>query len=217
MAWSNDSPDGTKATKTNVPIMLANTQYTKTSLNLDHNWDVGTNEDGSHKFIQAEKVETAGVPSDPTLRTGMDSVLYSKAKTAAEAVAQQDVQYFMRNAGLVMQMLSIRAMALFDINTSTKAITVQYAHNVASVVRTAESLYTVTFTTALPSVNYLVLGNGMGGSADSAAPMAFSVQSAAALATSKTTALCKIRLASSDAGSPATADPLQAWVIMFGG
>lgn len=208
--WDNSSPDGTKSTKTNVPIMLSNTQYNKANLTLDHYWDVGANEDGSHRFVQAPK-HGGGTPTDPTLRTGMDSIYYPKEKTAAEAVAQQDVQpFFLTSATAVMQLLGIRAMILFD---GSGGATLKYAHN-ATIARTAEGLFTVTFTNALPSADYLVLGGGMPNNADTSSSLVVSVAGASALATSKTTALCKIvtRLNGSSAH-----DPLQAWVIMFGG
>lgn len=218
VTWNEDTPDGAKSLSVNTPKMLENTAYTKAKLGLDHYWSSGDDtKDGYHKYAQMTK-NGGDTPVDPTLAGAMDSVYYAKKKTAAESVAQQDVQpFFLTAATAVMQILGIRAMALFDVDPTTKAITIQYSHNVTSVTRTAASLYTITFTNALPSANYLAMGSGMGGSAIASSPCYFSVQSAVALATSKTTALCKIRLVSSSAGTPASTDPLQGWVIMFGG
>ena len=226
VTWNEGTPDGTKSVSVNTPKMLENTEYNKANMNLDHYWDTDVTKDGYHKY--AQMTENGGdTPVDPTLAGAMQGIYYAKRKVAAEAVdaaALTAQPFYLNGATSVMQMLGIRAMVLFDIHPTTRALTLQYSHNVktiaaSGVVRDTATRYTINFTNALPTANYLVLGGGMGGSVSPIINVTVSVQSAAALATSKTTAWCKLNFkASTEAGGPpATADPLQAWVIFFGG
>lgn len=216
MPWNSTWPDGTKSVKGNTTTGQQNTTYTKTTLNNDHFWDIGVNEDGHHKFAQMLKV-TAGappVPADPALATGMDLVYYSKQKTSTESTVQQDVQPFAKNNTAVMQLLGIRACVVFDQDgTFPFPITgIVYSHNVASVTKTSNFNYTVTFTTALPSANYLVLGGAVANTAGAGNQIDVTVDSSNALANVKTTALVKI----ATSGSLAI-KPMQVWVVCFGG
>ena len=52
-----------------------------------------------------------------------------------------------------MQLLGIRACALFNFVDIVGAQTIKYAHNVTSVTRSATGTYTVTFSSALPSTS----------------------------------------------------------------
>lgn len=45
-------------------------------------------------------------------------------------------------------------------STNTGIVTIVASYNIASIVRTAEGKYTITFTTALPSTNYMIIGSG---------------------------------------------------------
>ena len=230
VTWNEDTPDAAKSVSVNTPKMLQNTAYTKEKLNLDHYWSTDAAKDGYHKYAQMTQ-NGGATPADPTLAGSMNGVYYTKLKVAAEAVdpaALTAQPFYLNSATSVMQLLGIRAMVLFDVDPNTKAITLQYSHNVKTIAggapvvadgvyRTAATQYTITFTNDLPTANYFVLGGGMGGSATSSSRVQFSVQSAAAVGTSKTTALCKLNIAGPSAGTPATTDPLQAWVIFFGG
>lgn len=96
MVWSNISPDGTKSVKSNTPNMLANTQYTKTTMNVDHFWDVGVNQDGHHKQVQMPKMAT-----DMILGAGMDGGIYFKEVSASNT----RVQGFYRNVNGIYQFI----------------------------------------------------------------------------------------------------------------
>lgn len=96
MAWNAASPDGTISVKANRTQMNANNTYTQTTMGesivgtntvttRDHFWNVGTNEDGRHRFIQSPAFTVGGSPTDPLVGTGMDGVLYLKTtNTRAE-------------------------------------------------------------------------------------------------------------------------------------
>ena len=214
MVWHTVAPDGTKSVKTNRAILQDNTTYTETSLNVDHYWNIGADEDGRHQFAQMPKNETAGVPSDPTIGTGMDLIYYAKLKTAVEAVTQQDVNPYIRNSSAVMQLLGIRACAVFDVNAGTHAVTVIYSHNIASVVRTGTGKYTANFLVNLPSYDYLLLGSGIRGNASTDRTMLLATQSGATVNAVKKVNQVLLRTSDSEGSST---DPLQAWFVCFGG
>lgn len=92
MVWTSLSPDGSKSVKQNQAPMAANTVYTESTLNNDHFWNIGTDEDGYHRKISMMNyAETAtGAPADPTIPTGLDGVIYLKT-------ANGTVQGFYRN------------------------------------------------------------------------------------------------------------------------
>ena len=76
MTWNSVSPNGTLSVKSNTTPMQQNTTYTETTLNVDHYWNIGTEEDGHH--LQVQMVKKA---SDLTLDTGMDGGIYLKETT----------------------------------------------------------------------------------------------------------------------------------------
>ena len=49
---------------------------TNTNSTRDHFWDVGSNEDGRHRFFQSLGFTVGGVAADPVVGTGMDGVIY---------------------------------------------------------------------------------------------------------------------------------------------
>ena len=69
---------------------------TNTTSTRDHFWNVGTNEDGRHRFMQSPAFTVGGLPTDPVVGTGMDGVLYLKTTNSK-------VQGFYRNANQVYQ------------------------------------------------------------------------------------------------------------------
>jgi len=215
MVWNSTSPDGTKSVKANETIIQANTTYIETELNKDHFWNIGANEDGRHKFAQMPKyVDGApATPTSPTIAAGMDLAYFSRLKTAIEATVAQDVQPYARNANAIMQLLGIRACVVFNYAAGA-AQTIVYSHNVTSVTKTASGNYTITYTAALPTNSYLVLGNAVRNNADTGKGILLSLQGNTVLNNVKSTAMCKINTFS-QAGS--IVDPLQTWVVMFGG
>lgn len=224
MPWNTVFPLGSVSVKANRTIGQQNTTYievtmgnsivgTNTTSTRDHFWNVGANEDGRHRFVQSPAFTVGLLPADPVLGTGMDSVLYSKLKLAAESVAQQDVQPFFRNASAIMQILGIRACAVFDVS-GAGVITMQYSHN-GTVTRNAEGNFQMTFTTALPSINYLMLGGGIRDSTSSSAVAEFAPKAATSVTNSKSTSRCLFNFVSGSAGN--LIDPIQGWVVCFGG
>ncbi len=91
MPWNTTYPDGSKSVKQNETPGQQNTTYTKTTMNNDHYWDFGSNEDGRHKYtnmpVQA---------SDPSIATGMDGIHYLKSDGSR-------IEGFYRNANGIYQ------------------------------------------------------------------------------------------------------------------
>lgn len=214
MPFNSTWPDGAVSVEDNGLPGRQNTTFIETTMQVDHYWDEGGTLDGHHKYVQAPKSENGGTPTDPTIATGMDGAYYLKEKTATEAPDLQNVlPYFKDDAGTpaVMELLGIRACVLFEGSGVNGAQTIKYSHNVASASRTAAGLYTITYTTALPTNNYLVYGFGAGNSGSAA--FHFLIQGDSTLTNVKSTSLCKL-VATTGA---AVVDPTQAWIMCFGG
>jgi len=81
MVWNSLWPDGTKSVKQNTVPGQQNTTYTETSMNNDHYWNIGTDEDGHHKAVQMKQFANSavGAPSDAPISTGMEGVMYLKS------------------------------------------------------------------------------------------------------------------------------------------
>lgn len=109
MVWNSIFPVGTLSVKQNRTVGEQNTTYiettmgnsavgTNTNSTRDHFWNVGSNEDGRHRFIQSPAFTVGGNPTDPVLGTGMDSVLYAKLTNA-------QVEWFSRNSTGIYQFI----------------------------------------------------------------------------------------------------------------
>lgn len=94
MPWNALSPDGTISVKANRTKMNENTDYIQTTMGntavgsntnatKDHFWNIGSNEDGRHRFINSLGFTVGGVAADPVIGSGMDGVLYLKQASAA--------------------------------------------------------------------------------------------------------------------------------------
>jgi hypothetical protein len=158
MVWSSTWPVGTVAVGDNTLTGQANTTYVETTMNVDHYWNIGGDEDGHHKFVQCPKTETGGTPSNPTVATGMDGALYLKQKTTVESPDFQAVLPYFKD-GLVspsiLEMLGIRSCGLVTIGASpTFTIVSKYSHNLTSITRQSAGVYDVVFP-QLPSQYYL--------------------------------------------------------------
>lgn len=105
MPWNSISPVGSISVKANRPKMQENTSYiettmgnsivgTNTTSTRDHFWNVGSDEDGRHRFIQSPDFTVGGNPADPVIGTGMDGVMYLRQDSALSA----RIQGFYRNA-----------------------------------------------------------------------------------------------------------------------
>lgn len=224
MPWNSTFPLGSVSVKANKLIGNQNTTYientmgkeivgTNTVTTRDHFWNVGSDEDGRHRFMQSPAFTVATLPEDPVLGTGMDAVWYAKLKLVAESVSQQDVQPFFKNASAIMQVLGIRACAVFDVS-GAGVVTMQYSHN-GTVTKEATGKYRLTFTTALPSRNYLILGSGVRNTASTSDIINFCPRGAQSVTNSKSTTRCLFNFVT---GSDANlSDPLQGCVVCFGG
>ena len=109
MSWNSTSPLGSTSVKANRTIQQQNTTYiettmgnsivgTNTNTTRDHFWDVGTSEDGRHRWIQSPAFTVGGNPADAVLGVGMDSVLYPKTTNSR-------VEWFHRNSSGIYQFM----------------------------------------------------------------------------------------------------------------
>ncbi len=109
MPWNSTWPIGSTSVKANRIQGQQNTTYiettmgnsivgTNTNATRDHFWNVGTNEDGRHRFVQSPAFTVGGNPADAVIGTGMDSVLYAKTTNGR-------VEWFSRNAQVIYQWL----------------------------------------------------------------------------------------------------------------
>ena len=224
MPWNLNWPDGTQAVKNNRPTGQQNTAYIQTELNKDHFWNIGVDEDGHHKWAQmvATNDTNKALPTNAVNATGMDLTYFTRYKTSAESTAQQDSQPFAVAQSsvipfpqAVLQLLGIRAMAVFNHVAGNVAQSIVYQHNVSSVTRIADGTYGVVYTNSLPSDNYLVLGGGMKSTSNAVfEPLFFSVSSAATVAARKRTV--DVLILTSSAGGTLI-NGIQTWLICFGG
>lgn len=109
MPWNSTWPIGSVSVKANRTAGQQNTTYiettmgnsvvgTNTNATRDHFWNVGSNEDGRHRFVQSPAFTVGTNPTDPVIGTGMDTVLYAKTTNGR-------VQWFHRNAAGIYQFI----------------------------------------------------------------------------------------------------------------
>ena len=204
MTFVTTWPDGTKSVKVNETAGAANMAYIQTKQRLDHYWGEDAAKDGHHRKVEMPKQTSA-----PALSASMDGLMYFLDNVSTEP--------FYRNTGGIMQMLGIRAMAVFQGTAVTGDATQDYSYNVVAttgVQRTAKGLYEITYSTALPNTNYLVLGGAMRNDGTVTKELIFYVQAATAVATTKSTTVVKV-MCKGDGGT--LYDPLQMWAVCFGG
>lgn len=107
MPWNSQWPIGNISVKANRTSGQQNTTYiettmgnsivgTNTNTTRDHFWNVGSNEDGRHRFIQSPAFTVGGIPANPVLGVGMDAVEYVK-------VTNGRAERFHRNAAGIYQ------------------------------------------------------------------------------------------------------------------
>lgn len=166
MTWSDAPIDGQQSVSANKSPLNNAFTYIANEMKNDHFWDnANSNLDGRHQFVQMPKLEAGGNPANPAIATDMNGVFYMKQKTATEAPNGPEVvePFYFVNDGTQNQIVQMgfRAMAQFQGRATNGACTLNYFHNITSISRTDEGLYTITYTTALPSNNYIVLGTSM--------------------------------------------------------
>ena len=228
MTWNNPWPVGTQSVKTNLVPGQQNTDYIETYMNKDHYWDDSTNTDGHHKWMQLPQQGTPAVPTDPTLATGMDGVVFAKATNVLNTY--QDVQpFFMNNVDIgtpgvtnLMQMLGMRACAVFDGRASDGECTLKYQFNIKPDPGAGTSWgirriggtgnYKIWFENTLPSANYLVYG-GLAGETFGHFVVANNLTPGITLVKTDTFCLMQAR----SLIDRAVIDPSQLWFFCFGG
>lgn len=223
MSWTRNSPDGTRSVKQNFTPMNANTGYTEDTMNIDHYWNEGANLDGHHQFAQmpATNIADKSLATNPSLAPGCDLVFFDRFKAAGEYQpgTNQDAQPFCLNNTAIMQILGIRAMAVFTVaDNGNVPQTIVYQHNVDTVTRTSTGRFLVTYSVPFPAdcKNYLVLGGGFS-SKPIDTPVYFGVTGNAL--SSKNENSCLINLWSMISTNPFNPNSFinQGWLICFGG
>ena len=129
----------------------ANTNFSrlKTIMGANHKFnDSAAVDDGYHQIIKELPVAAASVPNDATV--GQTFV------NTADPTNQLWHKDGSNNLWQITPTIPIRAATNFFWNGS--AIVFRYQHNVTSVTRVSTGIFTITFTTALPSANYVVSG-----------------------------------------------------------
>lgn len=127
MVWNSLSPDGTKSVKQNTTPMLQNTAYTESTMNTDHYWNIGTDEDGHHKSIQMKNFinSSVGAPADAPIATGMDACVYLRTVSASDA----RIQGFFRNTNGIYQFIPAFKSGSVAITSSYATVAAVPAHS----------------------------------------------------------------------------------------
>ena len=136
MPWNSTWPLGSVSVKSNRITGQQNTTYTEVTMGnsvvgtntvttRDHFWNVGTNEDGRHRFIQSPAFTVGGNPTDPVVGTGMDGVFYLKS----DGLTPSRVGGWFRNAQNVFQAIPILLTGSVNIPSSSSFTTVANVPN----------------------------------------------------------------------------------------
>lgn len=96
MPWNSTWPNGAVSVKQNRPTGQQNTSYIETTMNIDHYWNIGSNYDGHHKFVQMPNQA-----SDIPLAGAMDGAIYIKTVSASNP----RVEGFYRNVNGIYQFI----------------------------------------------------------------------------------------------------------------
>ena len=178
----------------------ANDNFTrlKTIVGANHKFnDSAATDDGYHQDI---KMLPLAVP-------GNDASIGQSFVNSADATNQM---WFKDGLNRVFQLtptLPIYAAVNFD---GHSPVVVRFSHNVASVTRTATGLYTIAFTRALPTNNYIVTGMCMRDTSEGL----MQIQADGTYGNSISTTFVKIRVFSLNSTDR---DPLAAFVLICGG
>lgn len=121
---------------------------------------------------------TLGVTGDVSVNTSKFTVAASSGNTAIAGTLAVTGQLTANASGGVVAKNTAKAFATFGVSGTTVSFTKANNFNIESITRTGEGTFTVAFTTALPSANYVVVGTGT--REDGGAALSF-------VATSKTT------------------------------
>lgn len=233
MVWNSTAPDGTKSVGQNTTILQSNTTYTETTMNLDHYWNIGANEDGRHKWMQTVATNDAdtALATNVARAAGIDLVYFSRFVTETESPNNQEAYPFVKNMGEsgegtpyplgVMQLLGIRAMCIFNVTGNGATITQLFTFNIKEqvgltegIIRDSPGKFRAEFSNNLPSENYLVLGGCVNTTEN--ARFIFNMRPSTSVSSAKDTT--RIRFYNQDMNDESsTLDPSQCWFVCFGG
>jgi len=215
MTWSDTPIVGSNSVSANKAPINNAFSYIAQEMVKDHFWDDNdSDKDGRHNIVHMP--EQTGDPS--SMPVDMKGGYYVRQKTAGESPAKQLYEpYYFNEDGATKNILQLgfRAMVQFDGRSSNGACTINYSHNISGVSRTGTGLYTVTFTTALPSSDYIPLAFAMRNASASTASLYVSADNAASKTTSIGTSSLKIRFSSGSGGD--VRDPLVGTIAIMGG
>lgn len=150
MTWYQQVINGAVSVSQNKPRLNANSLFIDTTMKVSHFWNQDANKDGHHIYVQSPAYTSGGSPADPALATDMDGIFYNRQVTKQDA-STENYGFFRNTAGIAL--LGIRAAVNF-----THPTTISWGYNISSIVNNGTGLYTLTFSTALPSNNYVVSG-----------------------------------------------------------
>lgn len=210
MTWNGGSTvDGQQSVAANKSRINGSLSYLDSTWKVDHFFNnTNSNLDGHHRYVQMPKNESGGSAADVAIAMDMDGVTYVKEKTSGSTTQEA----FYRNTSNIHYASGFKALLQFTVSGTTP--TIQFAHNVGSVTRNSQGIYTVNFTDNMPSDNYVVLGTAMRASA-TASQLSVAVDGAAAKGTSIKVGSVRIEFASTDSGN--STDPLVAMIAVVGG
>lgn len=217
MTWLDTPIDGQQSVAANkTPINNAFT-YIANSMKIDHFWDdTNANLDGHHQWVQMPKNESGGSPANPSIATDMDGVFFVKDKTTTEVPDGDTIvaePFYIVNDGANDQVLQLGVRAMGHFEVAGGVLSAKYLHN-CTVARTAAGLFTVTFTVALPSDNYMVMAGGIR-SASAGGNGNMKVQANATKSNVMTNALVKLEYTRETATE--LVDPIAGWFAVIGG
>lgn len=167
--WNGASyPDGGKNLPDNRVGLAENFQYIETELSDDHYWiDDTSNKNGHHKHVAMPQVV-----ADTAVPDGTDGIIYNKKVTDYDAtkvgtIDKRIAHYAEKNSegDTIIRPMSwgtVWAFVVFNPKISDGTTTgIVNSSNVASISYDGDATktWTITFTTASSSVNYMVFGS----------------------------------------------------------
>ncbi len=151
MAYVNNTPQANQTISFTQPILQDNSNFLQTGLDKEHNFNAsGTGTDMYHK--QTSMTNQALLAAFPVSPGTVNGCYYVSGGVA---------YFYDGTKNYPLSPFCIRAAVNFDASGGIRS-----SFNVSSVTRTDLGCYTVTFTTAMPSVNYCVQVTGMRDSDD---------------------------------------------------
>jgi hypothetical protein len=191
--------------------MLANTQYTKATMDVDHYWDATA--PGAHQHCQLK----AKAADPAVLLAGTDLITYAKVSGVTGLPEFFEARTPAAGVLGVNQIFGVQAHGLLEWNGANMVTVRSYNCAIASL---GLGKFTVTFTagSALPSEYYVINGGAIADSAATDTECHFVVDAELFGAPTKTNLGFKFRVITETSGGIKTAvHPIQVWFTCFGG